>query len=213
MGTTDLSASPLCLLDPQILLKAVLTHMEEKMFQDRQHGFTKGKSCLINLMAFYHGMSTSVDWGRAMDFIYTDFCKAFNTVPHNILLFKLGTHGSDGWTVQWISNWLEGCSQRLMVNGSMSKWVPVTRCVSQGSLLGPVLFNIFIRDLDSEIECTLRKFAEDTKLSGVVNMPEGQDEIQRDLDKFEKWACVDLMSFNKADCKVLRLGQGNPRYQ
>ena len=108
-------------------------------------------------MAFCGGVTGLVDKGRTTDVVSLDLGQVFNTVQYNILASKLKRHGFYRWATRWIRNWLDGHTQRVAVNASMSKWRAVTSGVPQGSVQEPVLFDIFVGNIDSGIECTLEQ--------------------------------------------------------
>ena len=195
-----------------VIARNIRNHLERhNLINESQHGFTKGKSCLTNLLSFYSKVFEAADNGDSYDILYLDFSKAFDKVPHQRLLGKVRAHGIDGKILGWIRSWLTDRRQRVVINGSKSDWGQVISGVPQGSVLGPLLFLIYINDLDSGISSDVSKFADDTKIGRVIRSDSDVIALQSDLDKMNEWSNRWQMQFNINKCKVLSVGRDNPR--
>ncbi|GAB0204441.1 phosphatidylinositol 4-phosphate 5-kinase type-1 beta [Grus japonensis] len=193
----------------QILLDTMLRHMENKeVIGDSQHGFTNGKSCLRNSVAFCNGITALVGKGRATDVIYLDLCEAFDTVLHDILVSKLERHGFDRWTTQWIRNWLDGHT-RSVVNSSMSKWRTVSG-IPQGSVLGLVLFNIFAIWTVGLSAPSASLLTTPSCVVWSTRWMEGMPS-RGTLTGWRGGPC-EPHEVHKAKCKVLHTGRRNPKH-
>ncbi|CAM5124383.1 unnamed protein product, partial [Natator depressus] len=125
---------------------------------------------------------------------------------------SLSCLGIRGKILSWIENWLKDREPRVGINGKFSEWRAVTSGVPQGSVLGPILFNLFINDLEKGVNSEVAKFADDTKLLKIVKTKADCEELQKDLTKLGHWATKWQMKFNVDKCKVMHIGKNNPNY-
>ena len=138
-----------CKIFESIIVDSIVDHLEKnKLLLDSQHGFRHKRSCLSNLLEFFHNMFSIYDSSRAIDIIYLDFQKAFDKVPHKKLMTKVRALGIIGETGDWIEDWLTDRKQRVVINGEASEWADITSGVLQDSVLGPLLFLIYINDIN-----------------------------------------------------------------
>ena len=198
-----------------IIRSAIMSHLlVNNLIKSSQHGFMKKKSCLTNLLHALEEVTSILDDGDCVDILYLDFSKAFDKVQHQRLLSKMRAMNIDVKVLAWVQAWLSNRSQRVVLNGKASNSIPVPCSVGQGTVLGPLIFIIFIDDIDECIESLLAlilKFADDTKIVKRIRSQAENNEMQVIINNLSNWAKKWQMYFNIDKCKILHLGKNNPK--
>ncbi len=195
-----------CKICEHIISSQINRHLSDhNILLPEQHGFRSKLSCETQLVEVMHEWSQALDDTGQMDVILLDFSKAFDKVSHPKLLQKLSYYGIRGQSLDWIKAFLSHRTQTVAVNGCHSGLADVTSGVPQGSVLGPLLFLIFINDIAEEITSPLRLFADDSAAYRLIRSAADHATLQHDLDTLSKWARDWQMEFNVQKCFLLSI--------
>ena len=193
-----------CKLLEHIITSNIMYHLDQyNILTDCQHGFRARRSCETQLITFLHDLAHTLDSKVQTDVIVLDFSKAFDKVPHNKLFIKLNHYGIKGHTLQWIISFLSNRTQQVVVDGVSSYQAPVTSGVPQGTVLGPLLFLLFINDLPEGTDSNVRLFADDCIVYRNIRNQADCVKLQNDLDKLAAWESRWGMNFHPDKCNVL----------
>jgi hypothetical protein len=198
-----------CKILEHVVYTNIMKHLDKhNVLIDQQHGFRRNRGCETQLLTTLTELEKTHHDKYQQDIIILDFQKAFDKVPHKRLLTKMEHTGIRKKTHLWIKNWLTNRNQRVLVEGQESAAAPVLSGVPQGTVLGPLLFLIYINDITKSIQSTIKLFADDALLYRKIENPIDHDTLQEDLDKLCTWADVWQMSFNIQKCYVMRTKRG-----
>ena len=190
-----------------------LLHRTEAKIDPRQHGFLRNKSCNTNLLSFTNSIVSSLHDKTGVDAVYFDFAKAFDTVSHDLILNKLKLqYGIDGNLLKLLVNYLQGRKQRVVLDNVASESITVLSGVPQGSILGPLLFVLFINDIYVGIDkaTSICLYADDTKIWRKINSEFDCKQLQNDINTLHKWSIKNKMRFNATKCNVLQNYNNEP---
>ena len=193
-----------------IIKDYIMQHLaSNSLLNDHQYGFRPGRSCELQLLRILNDWTQCLDNKILVDILYLDYQKAFHKVPHQRLISKLQAYGIDGNVLSWIYNFLRNRTQRVCVRGTYSNVSTVISGVPQGSVLGPILFIVYINDLYDHIKSSLWTFADDTKIYRSILSDVDHTMLQNDLDYFMQWNKTWQRSLNISKCKYLSLGSSD----
>ena len=182
----------------RLVFKYLYNHLlDNNILTSFQSGFRPGDSTVNQLTYLYDTFCHALDSGKEIRVVFCDISKAFDRVWHSGLIHKLKAAGVTGNLLQWFTSYLENRKQRVVLSGVKSIWNYIKAGVPQGSILGPLLFLLYINDIVTEIRSNIRLFADDTSLYIIVDNPDAAAEIlNTDLNKISKWAKSWLVKFN-----------------
>ena len=189
-----------------ILYSQIATHLDKNnFFNPAQHGFLKGRSCQSQLLLTVNDYANVINRAGQTDAIVLDFSKAFDSVPHQGLFAKLSCMNLHTSTLSWIKSFLSHRTQKVVVNGCHSSVSPVVSGVPQGSVLGPLLFLIYINDLPRTVVSTVRLFADDCLIYREIKNPQDHTILQNDLLALEGWSSTWRLKFNVKKCQFMSI--------
>ena len=204
-----------CKVYERIIRRTIVNHLKcNDLISHAQHGFLSGKSTQTQLLECINDWTKSIDSKKSVDVFYLDIAKAFDTVSHPKLLKKLESYGISGDLLRWIEDFLSFRTQYVSVKNCDSSRKKVDSGVPQGSVLGPVLFLIYINDLAKVVKnCSLKMFADDTKIYFKCDQATDRTLLEIDLELVFEWAKMNQLSIAMQKCFVLHLGPANSKNQ
>lgn len=196
--------SNICKLLEHIIHTQIINYLEDhNIIHKYQHGFRRGYSCDTQLAGFIHDIHSSLDDGSQVDAIFLDFSKAFDRVPHHRLLTKLSRLNIHSNILSWVKDFLSSRLQFTSANTCTSSFKPVTSGVPQGSVLGPLLFLIYINDLPSCVSSRIRIFADDCVIYRIISCDNDREALQTDINAINAWCSSWLMTLNHSKTKYM----------
>ena len=193
-----------CKTMEHIIYQSIIQHLNSfNVFIENQHGFRSQHSCVTQLISLLEDLSYSMDHHQQTDVILLDFAKAFDSVPHQRLLVKLRHYGITNNICHWISTWLTQRSQQVVLDGASSESVSVQYGVPQGTVLGSLMFLIYINDITESISSPLQLFADDCILYRTITTEEDAIQLQNDLGQLSAWAIKWQLRFNVTKCTIM----------
>ena len=206
--------SIICKIIEKLIVEDIINHIKtNKMNCQEQHGFTANKSTVTNLLEALNVITEAQMHGLPVDLLFLDYQKAFDTVPHQRLIRQIESFGIEGLALKWIKDFLSNRRQRVRVNDSISSWKPVISGIPQGSILGPILFTLYVNDIPSQLQSIISMYADDTKLFSTLLSGDAVNTLIIDLKTLEEWSEKFQMRFHPDKCHVMHIGSNNPQQE